>query len=227
MKTIFITGGSRGLGLSLVKHFLELGNRVFATSRTLTPELESLIDDNCEFHSLDMSNPESFESAVVTCINKFGSIDLLINNASGMTGGQLIGSYSIQEIQEEYSVTMIAPTILTNIVVNKIINMSDEASLDIIFISSSSGLIGDSTCGEYPLYAASKAALIRLSDSINSSSLRGSVNSYVIIPHNIRENDYINEQAASYKDVGRTISYLIDSGDNIFIPRVEIQPKFK
>ena len=57
MKTFFITGISRGLGLELTRHLLEIGNRVIGLSRTKSEALGQLIDSYPEtlvWHSFDL-----------------------------------------------------------------------------------------------------------------------------------------------------------------------------
>jgi NADP-dependent 3-hydroxy acid dehydrogenase YdfG len=80
-KTILITGASTGIGKVTAKYFQEKGWNVVATMRS--PENETELDklDNVEVVKLDVLDLESIDSAVKHGIEKFGKIDVLLNNA--------------------------------------------------------------------------------------------------------------------------------------------------
>ena len=64
MINVFITGISRGLGLKLTEHYLCKGCRVIGVSRTMSDELESLIEkysETLEWHQFDLGNLEELE----------------------------------------------------------------------------------------------------------------------------------------------------------------------
>jgi 3-oxoacyl-[acyl-carrier protein] reductase len=76
-KTILITGNRKGIGLQLTKHYLEKGFNVFGCSRS-----ESKLTHPNYFHLLgDVSNEKKVREIVKQAIRKFGTIDILINNA--------------------------------------------------------------------------------------------------------------------------------------------------
>ena len=89
-KTILITGcGHKSIGSALARHFRLLGHTVFATGRTTTPKSldPTLADLGCHPLQLDVTSPESIESAKET-ISKHtnGKLDILINNAGRLDG---------------------------------------------------------------------------------------------------------------------------------------------
>jgi NAD(P)-dependent dehydrogenase (short-subunit alcohol dehydrogenase family) len=87
-KVWFVTGASKGLGLSLVKELLAQDYRVVATSRT-KQALEDEIGDQENFLPLevDITNDKDVARAVLSAIDYFGRIDVLVNNAGyGQTG---------------------------------------------------------------------------------------------------------------------------------------------
>ena len=88
-KTILITGGGTGLGKSIGKHILELGGKIIITSRR-NDVIEKTANDfndiypNSTLHvSGDVRNIEDVENVINNGFEKFGSIDMLINNAAG------------------------------------------------------------------------------------------------------------------------------------------------
>jgi NAD(P)-dependent dehydrogenase (short-subunit alcohol dehydrogenase family) len=87
MKTILITGASSGIGLATAKHFQAAGWNVVATMRNpeATPELNSL--DRLIVLPLDVTDLSSIQAAVSATLEKFGNIDVLLNNAGyGLVG---------------------------------------------------------------------------------------------------------------------------------------------
>ena len=88
-KTIVVTGGGSGLGKSMTKYFLELGANVAITSRdldklkTTAAELEKETGRTCFAVQCDVRFYEQVESMRDAVVEKFGSVDVLLNNAAG------------------------------------------------------------------------------------------------------------------------------------------------
>lgn len=88
-KTIIVTGGGSGLGKSMTKYFLELGAQVAITSRNLeklektAAELETETGGTCLPVQCDVRHYDQVESMLQQTLEKFGSVDVLLNNAAG------------------------------------------------------------------------------------------------------------------------------------------------
>jgi len=88
-KTIVVTGGGSGLGKSMSRYFLELGANVVITSRNIeklkltAQELSKVTGANCFAVQCDVRNHKEVEDMHQTVVNKFGTIDVLLNNAAG------------------------------------------------------------------------------------------------------------------------------------------------
>ena len=88
-KSIVVTGGGSGLGKAMTKYFLELGAQVAITSRNLeklkntASELEKETGSTCFPVQCDVREYEQVEAMRDKCINKFGKVDVLLNNAAG------------------------------------------------------------------------------------------------------------------------------------------------
>ncbi len=79
-----VTGGTRGIGLGIAKALIDKDFSVIISSRNISSEAQSLIDDNPQkvfFFSADISSESDIDSLVAFAKEKFGSIDLLVNNA--------------------------------------------------------------------------------------------------------------------------------------------------
>ena len=88
-KVIVVTGGGSGLGKAMTKYFLELGAKVAITSRDLAKlqntalELETETKGECLPLQCDVRHYEEVEQMLKAVIEKFGKVDVLLNNAAG------------------------------------------------------------------------------------------------------------------------------------------------
>lgn len=88
-KTIIITGGGTGLGKSMTRYFLELGANCVITSRKLevlektASELESETGGKCLAVACDVRLYHQVEEMLAKALEKFGRVDVLLNNAAG------------------------------------------------------------------------------------------------------------------------------------------------
>lgn len=80
-KTVLITGSSSGIGKGTAKYFQEKGWNVIATMRTPEKEEELTQLENVLVTKLDVTDQTSIQNAVSEGIEKFGKIDVLVNNA--------------------------------------------------------------------------------------------------------------------------------------------------
>lgn len=88
-KTVFITGGGTGLGRSMGLRFLELGARLVIASRKIenleeaATEMSAITGGEVLPLALDVRNYREVESVLHAAIDRFGSVDVLLNNAAG------------------------------------------------------------------------------------------------------------------------------------------------
>lgn len=121
MKTFFITGISRGLGLELTRHFLEKGHRVIGLSRTKSEALGRLIDkypELLEWHQFDLERLCQDEESIkhVVDLDKV-SIDVFIDNAA-ILYKDLIHKIRGKELSYMFCINTVIPIILTKMIVN-------------------------------------------------------------------------------------------------------------
>ncbi len=86
MESIIITGGNGGIGLACARVFLERRPdcRVFLGCRSAREQAEALVEESdgrVEILSLEVTDPAAWESAVAAVLEKCGTIDVLVNNA--------------------------------------------------------------------------------------------------------------------------------------------------
>ncbi|USD59643.1 SDR family oxidoreductase [Vibrio sp. SCSIO 43140] len=105
-KTILITGASTGIGKSTAKRFQAEGWNVVATMRTPEKDTELRALENVLVTRLDVTDPESIQSAVSLALAKFGSIDVLLNNAGYGAYGPL-EAFSMEKIRRQFDTNVI------------------------------------------------------------------------------------------------------------------------
>lgn len=105
-KTIFITGASTGIGKETAKLFQSKGWNVIATMRTPANETELQTLDNVLVTKLDVLDLDSIKNAVNIGIQKFGNIDVLLNNAGYGAYGPL-ESFPRESILRQFNTNVI------------------------------------------------------------------------------------------------------------------------
>ena len=99
MKTILITGASGGIGKETTKLFAQKGGwNVVATMRRPENETELTQIPNVTVLQLDVTNDESVKNAIAETLEKFGTIDVLFNNA----GYGVIGALESANYEDYY-----------------------------------------------------------------------------------------------------------------------------
>src|SRR4051794_40662949 len=146
----FITGTGRGMGVDIAKAALAAGHKVVATGRNTDKVAEALGKSvNLLIGKLDITKPADAESAVRTAVDKFGRIDVLVNNAASFYAG-FFEELTPEQMERQLSTSLIGPMNVTRAVLPV---MRKQRSGLIITISSTAGFAGF----EYgTAYAASK-----------------------------------------------------------------------
>jgi len=149
-KVWLVTGAGRGLGVDIAKAALAAGHAVVATGRN--PErVRSAIGRSGDLLAvkLDVTNPTDAEAAVAAAVDRFGRIDVLVNNAGNFNAG-FFEELSPEEFRAQIETTLFGPINVTRAALPV---MRAQRSGLVITISSTAGLEG----GEFTsAYAASK-----------------------------------------------------------------------
>lgn len=156
MKTIIITGTSRGIGAELVKQFAAEGHTVISLSRNSNPELENL--PNVYYKSVDLSNDASVAAFAVELKDQFKNIDILIHNA-GTIINKPFAEISSADFEYVYKVNVFGVAALSRAVLPLMGNGSH-----VVTISSMGGIQGSSKFPGLAAYSSSKGAVITLSE---------------------------------------------------------------
>lgn len=150
-KVWLVTGTSRGMGTEIVKSALKAGHKVVATGRDTAKVAKAIgqSSDNLFIVKMDVTNPKEIEEAVKAAALKFGTIDVLVNNAGNFYAG-FFEELSPKQVELQLATNLLGPMNVTRSVLPI---MRKNRSGHIISISSSAGLVGYEYC---TAYAASK-----------------------------------------------------------------------
>jgi NAD(P)-dependent dehydrogenase (short-subunit alcohol dehydrogenase family) len=161
-KTWFITGASRGLGATIAKAALQAGDRVVATARKREDVVKSLGADNDQLLgvALDVTDAAQAQAAVHAAVSRFGSIDVLVNNAGyGHLG--FFEENTIEDAQAQFATNLFG---VFNVTWAALPVMRAARKGRIFNVSSLAGILGVESCS---LYSASKFALEGFSESLS------------------------------------------------------------
>ncbi len=160
MKTVLVTGGSRGIGRAIVSALADAGYSVAFTYKSSAEAALSLASE-CGALAIraDSSVPSEIEAAVAAVTEKLGAPDILINNAA-ISSFSLLAELSLEEWENTLAVNLTAPFLYSRAVIP---HMVSEKWGRIVNISSVWGLVG-SSCEAH--YSATKAGLIGLTKAL-------------------------------------------------------------
>lgn len=184
-KIWFVTGASKGLGLTLVNQLLAQGHQVAATSRKLE-ELSSAVQgatpENFLPLSVDLVSERSVALAVEATIARFGGLDIVVNNA----GYGLLGS--LEELSDEESRTNFDVNVFgtLNVIRQAMPQLRKQQSGHIFNISSIGGFYGNFP--GWGIYCATKFAVQGLTESLAAEVAAFGVHATVVSPGYFRTN---------------------------------------
>ena len=165
-KVALITGGSRGIGKKIAEKFARNGYNIvinYVSEKTDVNKLESDLSQNGKVEVLcikcDVTDFNSCQEMVKEAVNKFGKIDVLINNA-GITKDNLLMRMKEEDFDKVINVNLKGTFNMTK---NVISYMIKKRSGRIVNISSVVGVSGNSGQANY---AASKAGIIGFTKSV-------------------------------------------------------------
>ena len=192
MKSVLITGVSRGIGLSIAKEFIQNDYFVFGTSRSKFDLSKALESSNCKHLIVDVNDRDSIASVMKDIPGENNTLDCLVNNA-GITADQLFIRMKDSEWDDVINTNL---TGIFNITKPVSKMMLKQKSGSIINISSVSGLMGNA--GQVN-YSSSKSALLGFTKSLAKELAPRGINVNCICPGFI-ESDMTNELTSDQRD---------------------------
>ncbi len=177
-KTALITGAARGIGLALAKAYVAEGAQVviadidFERAQMAARE----IGDAARAVHMDVTDQRSIEQAVVTTVETFGQIDVLINNAALFTAAPIV-DITHQDYARVFDINVAGTLFTLQAVASHMIERGIKGR--IINMASQAGRRGESLVA---VYCASKAAVISLTQSAGLNLIEHGINVNAIAP---------------------------------------------
>lgn len=182
MRNVIVTGGTRGLGLGIVRKLAENGYRALAISRQTNDEFLAVQRDaertkagSVQFNPFDLTNIEDLASVAKKLREEFGPIYGLVNNAGIGTHGVLATMYN-SEIERLIRLNTLSPIVLTKYVVRYMMADGGGRVVNVASIIAFTGYSGLS------VYGATKASMIGFTRSLSREVGRMGVNVNAVAP---------------------------------------------
>jgi NAD(P)-dependent dehydrogenase (short-subunit alcohol dehydrogenase family) len=182
-RTAIVTGGSRGIGKEMAEGLAEAGANLMLCARR-TEWLDETVNEfrakeyNVAGRTCDVSKPEEVQAAVDETIRKFGSVDVLVNNA-GVSWGEMPEEMPLEKWKYVLDVNLTGCFLFAQSAGRQMLTQNRGS---IINISSISGLSSSANGPFYAGYAASKAGLIGLTRELAASWGRRGIRVNAIAP---------------------------------------------
>jgi 3-oxoacyl-[acyl-carrier protein] reductase len=157
-RVVIVTGGSRGLGAGIVNAYLDAGDRVATCSRSSTDnvaawEADAALADRFLFCTADLSKTEDANALVKATLDKWGRIDVLVNNA-GIANDGVLALYSDDDIDAVIDLNLKGTLALTRQVVRRMMARQQRG-----YIVNITSIVGQAGYRGLAVYSATKAGL--------------------------------------------------------------------
>jgi NAD(P)-dependent dehydrogenase (short-subunit alcohol dehydrogenase family) len=202
-----ITGASSGFGSAIAAAALERGDRVMATSRKVE-SIELDEGDRVALFALDVTDAAQRTAAVEAALERFGRIDVLVNNA-GRTQVGAVEETTDEELRDLFDLHFFAPAALTRAVLPA---MREQGGGAIVQMSSVGGQV---TAAGFSAYCATKFALEGLTETLQEEVAPFGIRTLIVEPGAFRTGlfrpgaAYESAEMAVYDEtVGPTRAYV-------------------
>ena len=182
-KVWLVTGASSGIGLEIANAALSAGNKVVATGRNIDKVTKAFggSTDNLLVIKMDVTNAPEITAGINSVVEKFGTIDVLVNNAGNFYAG-FFEELSQRQIESQIATNLFGPMNVTRAVLPI---MRKNKSGHIITISSTAALVGYELCSAY---AASKFGLEGWAESLQIEVAPFGIHTTIVEPGFFRTN---------------------------------------
>lgn len=188
MKTWLITGCSSGIGKGIAKAVLKSGDQAVVTARN-KDKVKDIVDqypDTALAVSLDVCSKESIQNAVKETNEKFGTIDVLVNNA-GYGYRSAVEEGEIEAVNTLFQTNLFGPIELIKEVLPAMRSQKSGAILNVTSIAAARSAVGSG------YYASSKAALELLTNGLMKELAPLGIKAIVVQPGAFRTRFYDEE----------------------------------
>jgi 3-oxoacyl-[acyl-carrier protein] reductase len=231
MHNVIVSGGSRGLGLAMVRALAAAGYRVIALARSSNEELAAASRAAAEtgrgaieFRACDLSDVGRIAPLVRELRTAFGPLYGLVNNAGLGTSG-ILSNMRDQDIQRLIQLNTVSPILMSKYVVRSMMTQRDGRIINIASVVAFTGYSG------LAVYSATKASLIGFTRSLAREVGQLGITVNALAPgfiatemtHELNEAQRLQiakrsalKRMADPADVARSVEFLLgDGGRNI------------
>jgi len=190
---VLVTGAGRGMGVDIAHAALDAGHRVVAAARDADRVTRALgTSEDLLAVSLDITDPAGVQGGIDAAVERFGRIDVLINNAGNFYAG-FFEEITPDDFRAQLDTNLFGPLNVTRAVLPV---MRAQRSGTVVTISSTAGLIGQEFCSAY---AASKFALEGFMESLAPEVAPFGIRTMVVEPGFFRT-DLLTPESTSYAE---------------------------
>jgi NAD(P)-dependent dehydrogenase (short-subunit alcohol dehydrogenase family) len=193
-KVWFITGAGRGMGVDIAKAALAAGNAVVATGRNTEAVAEAVGEaDDLLVVELDITRLASAESAGQSAVDRFGRIDVLVNNAGNFYAG-FFEELTPEQMERQLTTNLVGPMNVTRAVLPV---MRKQRSGHVVTITSTGGIVGQEFCSAY---SASKFGLEGWMESLRFEVEPFDIRTTIVEPGFFRT-DLLEKESTAYAEL--------------------------
>jgi short-subunit dehydrogenase involved in D-alanine esterification of teichoic acids len=125
-KTMFITGAGRGMGFHIAQAALAAGHNVVATGRNPDAVREALGPaDDLLAVKLDVTSTQDAEAAVTAAVDRFGGIDVLVNNAANFYAGYF-EELTAEQMERQLAASLVGPIVNPGFFRTELLTIADQ-----------------------------------------------------------------------------------------------------
>jgi len=192
--TWFITGAGRGMGVDIAKAALTAGHNVVATGRNPDAVVRAVgQNDDLLVRKLDITSLEEAQAAVEAAVDRFGRIDVLVNNAGNFFAG-FFEELSPAQIEAQVGTLLFGTMTVTRATLPI---MRAQRAGTIVSISSTAGIVGQQFCSAY---AAAKFGIEGWMESLATEVEQFGIATTIVEPGFFRT-DLLTPESTSWADL--------------------------
>jgi NAD(P)-dependent dehydrogenase (short-subunit alcohol dehydrogenase family) len=193
-KVWFITGAGRGMGVDIAQAALAAGHAAVATGRNTEAVADAVGEaDDVLVVELDITSLESAQAAVQAAVDRFGRIDVLVNNAGNFYAG-FFEELTPEQMERQLTTNLVGPMNVTRAVLPV---MRKQRSGQIVTITSTGGIVGQEFCSAY---SASKFGLEGWMESLRFEVEPFGIHTTIVEPGFFRT-DLLEKESTAYAEL--------------------------
>jgi NAD(P)-dependent dehydrogenase (short-subunit alcohol dehydrogenase family) len=193
-KVWFVTGAGRGMGVDIAQAVLAGGHAVVATGRNTRTVIVAIGEANdLLVVKLDITRLADAEAAVQAALERFGRIDVLVNNAGNFYAGYF-EELTPEQMERQLTTNLVGPMNVTRAVLPV---MRKQRSGNVVTITSTAGIVGQEFCSAY---AASKFGLEGWMESLRFEVEPFGIRTTIVEPGFFRT-DLLEKESTAYAEL--------------------------